>query len=73
MTKSIKKEVKENKKVKKNKNIIDSVVYWLVQIAFAVFATAGISTYLKPVDPILSLPITLLLVGLLFYVGLKNR
>ena len=52
---------------------VDSLVYWLVQIAFAVFTAAGLYHYLEPVDPMLSLPITVIFVGLLFYVSIRNR
>lgn len=67
----MKKEVK--KQSKKSKAKIDSLIYWLVQVAFAVFTAAGIYHYLEPVDPILSLPLTGMLVSLLFYVSVKNR
>jgi hypothetical protein len=63
----------EKKQAKKNKAKVDSLIYWLVQVAFAVFTAAGIYHYLEPVDPLLSLPITTMLVSLLFYVGIKNR
>lgn len=62
----------------KNKNIkestkIDKAIYWLVQLTFAVLAAAGIWNYLQPVDPILSLPITVLFIGMMFYISIKNR
>lgn len=57
--------------IKKSK--LDSLVYWVVQLAFAVLACAGVYNYLQPVDPILSLPITGLLISLMFYVSIKNR
>lgn len=63
-------------KVKKEQvktSILDSLVYWLVQVAFAVFTAAGLYHYLEPVDPMLSLPITVIFVGLLFYVSIRNR
>lgn len=72
----MKKEViktKDIKKPKKNKALLDSLVYWVVQLAFAVLACAGVYNYLQPVDPILSLPITGLLISLMFYVSIKNR
>jgi len=61
------------KKTKKSTNKLDSLVYWLVQVTFAVFTAAGIYHYLEPVDPVLSLPITALFVGMLFYISIKNR
>jgi len=71
---STKNNKKEVVKVKKNrKPIVDTLVYWLVQIAFAVLASAGVLYYLQPIDIVLSLPLTVLLVGLLFYTSLKNR
>ena len=57
--------------IKKSK--LDSLVYWVVQLAFAVLACAGVYNYLQPVDPTLSLPITGLLISLMFYVSIKNR
>jgi hypothetical protein len=58
---------------KQQKPKLDSFVYWLVQMAFAVLTAAGMYHYLEPVDPILSLPITTLFVGMLFYISIKNR
>lgn len=52
---------------------LDSLVYWLVQLTFAALTAAGLYNYLQPVDPILSLPITLIFTSLLFYVSLRNR
>jgi len=63
--------VKKQEQVTKSK--VDSLVYWLVQIAFAVFTAAGIYHYLEPVDIILALPLTTILVALLFYVAIRNR
>lgn len=63
---------KKNKKEQSNSKL-DSLVYWLVQLSFAVFTAAGIYHYLEPVDPILSLPMTALFVGMLFYISIKNR
>lgn len=61
------------KKQEQTKGKVDSLVYWLVQIVFAVLTAAGIYHYLEPVDPILSLPISTLFVGMLFYISIKNR
>lgn len=61
--------MKKQEKVTK----LDSLVYWLVQVAFAVFTAAGVYHYLEPVDPMLSLPLTAMLVGMLFYISIKNR
>lgn len=58
---------------KKTLTKIDSLVYWLVQIAFACFTAAGLYHYLEPVDPVLSLPLATLFVGMLFYISIKNR
>jgi len=58
---------------KKKGNKLDSLIYWVVQLAFAVLACAGVYNYLQPVEPILSLPITGLLISLMFYVSIKNR
>ena len=55
------------------KSKLDTLIYWVVQLAFAVLACAGVYNYLQPVDPILSLPITGLLISLMFYVSIKNR
>lgn len=57
----------------KKTNLLDSFIYWVVQISFAVLAGAGVYNYLQPVDPLLSLPLTALLISLLFYVSLRNR
>lgn len=58
---------------KKENSKLDSLVYWFVQVSFAVFTSAGIYHYLEPVDVILSLPITVIFVGMLFYISIKNR
>ena len=63
--------MKKQEQVTKSK--VDSLVYWLVQVAFAVFTAAGIYHYLEPVDIILALPLTAVLVALLFYVAIRNR
>lgn len=64
----MKKEVKEVKKP-----LLDSVIYWTVQVAFAVAAVAGIKFYLQPVDPILANVFAVSFVGLLFYITYRNR
>ena len=61
------------KTTKEKGSKLDSLVYWVVQLAFAALACAGVYNYLQPVDPILSLPITGLLISLMFYVSIKNR
>lgn len=57
---------------KKNTKL-DKAIYWLVQVVFAVLAAAGIWNYLQPVDVVLSLPITILFIGMMFYISIKNR
>ena len=58
----------------KNKNTkLDRSVYWVCQIILSVLAGAGVWHYLQPVDPILAIPLTIVLVANLFYVSLKNR
>ena len=67
--------IKRKDSMKKQEKVskLDSLVYWLVQVAFATFTAAGIYHYLEPVDPILALPMTALFVGMLFYISIKNR
>lgn len=55
------------------KPLVDSFVYWVVQIAFAVAAVAGIKFYLQPVDPILANVFSVSFVGCLFYITSKLR
>lgn len=55
------------------KPLIDSVLYWIVQVAFAVAAVAGIKFYLQPVDPMLASVFAVSFVGLLFYITYRNR
>lgn len=65
-----------SKKVQEEVNkkpLVDSVVYWVVQVAFAVAAVAGIKFYLQPVDPILANVFAVSLVGCLFYITSKLR
>ena len=65
MSKKVQEEVTKSK--------VDSFVYWLVQVAFAVAAVAGIKFYLQPVDPILANVFAVSLVGCLFYITSKLR
>jgi len=53
--------------------LVDSVVYWVVQVGFAVAAVAGIKFYLQPVDAILANVFAVSLVGCLFYITSKLR
>ena len=65
-----------SKKVQEEVNkkpLVDSVVYWVVQVAFAVAAVAGIKFYLQPVDLILANVFAVSLVGCLFYITSKLR
>jgi hypothetical protein len=62
---------KANQEVKRNK--LDSFVYWVTQLALVVLATAGLVSFLQPVEPVLSYPITALLVGCIMYISQKNR
>jgi hypothetical protein len=65
-----------SKKVQEEVNkkpLVDSVVYWVVQVAFAVAAVAGIKFYLQPIDPILANVFAVSLVGCLFYITSKLR
>jgi hypothetical protein len=64
--------VQEDSKVEP-KSKVDSVVYWLVQLAFAVAAVAGIKFYLQPVDPVLASVFAVSFVSLLFYITFKTR
>lgn len=68
MPKKVKEEVSEVKRP-----LVDSVVYWLVQVAFAVAAIAGIKFYLQPVDDVLANVFAVSLVGCLFYITSKLR
>lgn len=54
-------------------NKLDRAVYWLVQVVFAVLAAAGVWHYLQPVDMVLSLPMTVLFIAMMFYISIKNR
>lgn len=56
-----------------SKSKVDSLVYWLVQVAFAVAAVAGIKFYLQPVDPILANVFAVSFVGCLFYITSRLR
>lgn len=62
---------KEIKEVKKSK--VDSLVYWVVQVIFAITSVAGLQHFLQPVDPILSTTISVTLVACLFYITYRNR
>lgn len=59
---------------KKEKNSkLDSLVYWVAQIALAAAATFGIATVLQPVDVVFVYPITFLLVAACMYISHSNR
>jgi hypothetical protein len=59
--------------IKVRKPLLDSFVYWVAQLALAVLATAGLVSFLQPVEPALSYPITALLVGCIMYISHRNR
>lgn len=68
---------KETKKapgtIEVKKSWFDNVVYWSVQVAFAVAAVAGIKFYLQPVDTILADVFAVSFVALLFYITAKLK
>lgn len=68
---------KDETKAKKPKKSlgkgIDKLVYALVMVALSTLAVAGLMMFLQPVEQMLSIPISTVLVGLLLYTALKNR
>lgn len=52
---------------------IDTIVYGLSMIVLSTLAVAGVMMFLQPVEQMLSIPISTVLVGLLLYVALKAR
>lgn len=67
---STKKQVKEETP---KKPVLDSFMYWVVQLLFAVAAVAGVKFYLQPVDVILANVFAVSFVALLFYLTYKLR
>jgi hypothetical protein len=60
-------------KTTKQTNKLDKGVYWITQIVLSVLAAAGIWSFLQPIDPVLAIPLTVILVANLFYISIKNR
>lgn len=53
--------------------LLDSFMYWVVQLGLSVAAVAGVKFYLQPVDVILSNVFAVSFVALLFYLTYKLR
>lgn len=76
MTKEVQKrsDYPKPKKSKESKhNLLDSFMYWFVQIAFAILSAAALYSYSKPVDPVLAVPVATAFVAFMFYISLRNR